>query len=172
MATDKVLKITKIKTVSFDACDHKAMKEVFKVSFSEQWDKSFPFPKDPTFLAYHGDKLVGFCQVHDVAPYNFSTGKGVYLYNLCVAPKERKHGIATALIDHIKLRYKRIHAHMLVKDIYHEWFQKRGFVRGNLWRTTYQEYSFDKEVKLESKKDTTVADNSVVNSDENIVYCD
>lgn len=140
------VKNIEIKTAVYaEVKKNKAFKEIFKKSFrGKSWANAIPYVIDDVIYAEKNGKIVGYCMLHDRPPYKFDDSQdGYYLYNLCVLPKERRKGIATALVKKACDEYKIVHCHHNSYDTSgHKWFHDRGFLPQKMWRGEYMEFTY------------------------------
>lgn len=140
--------MTTCETVKFHDIDEKtraAMKTIFTRALSENWAKAVPFKEDIVYLARQGEKIVGFCMIHEGPPqksFKSLDSKTPYLYNFCVDPGYQRKGVGTALLS--SLPYDTIALHMEMTNLHHKWLLKRQWKPLGKWREKFVEYVLSK----------------------------
>lgn len=128
--------------------------KIWKTSFDTTalWKNNVPYPDDPIWYVSSGDCIVGFCMVHESTPPGVDVaGPGAYFYNLCVLPNFRNQGVATKIIETLKLEYPDgIYCHQLTnsKTIPKpNWLLNHGWVFVGNWRTQLDTFYWNSDVE-------------------------
>jgi GNAT superfamily N-acetyltransferase len=136
------------------------IKKTFKKSFKQaSWVESVPYLTDNVIYVKNckdtdppvADKIVGFLMYHTDIEQNklfgFEHKEYPYIYNLCVQPQFRNNGMASAMIERMKEAHDGLNLHHVAStgtQEAHDWFIKRGFIRGDVWRVNHAQYTWEK----------------------------
>jgi GNAT superfamily N-acetyltransferase len=135
------------------------IRKTFKKSFrNTNWADASPYPTDNVIYVKNcknttppvADRIVGFLMYHTDMEQNKSFGfehnEYPYIYNLCVQPQFRNNGMATAMIERMKELHSGLNLHHIASSgakKAHDWFTKRGFIRGDVWRVNHAQYTWE-----------------------------
>ena len=76
-------------------------------------------PEGTYILAMSGKDILGMCQVTE-------EDSGVYIWNFCVKPEERRNGVGTGILSHTKLCFGEFFAEVYADNPHLDFYLNRG----------------------------------------------
>lgn len=156
------------------------LKRLFEQSFDDKWDTvNNRFPTDLVCIVHESKNPnpIGFVCIHNDSPFEYNNERGIYLYNLCVAPEKRGQKAGTELLKYITGYKPVVQLHADLTRYSPGWLESLNFQPGEI-RGRYMEYTYVRGQHCEKKsEDSTKRVNAIINNPhydfvENIIYMD